>query len=82
MEKKAGGKKDEGGRYIQGGAHHVIPRGRANCQTDDAVVRGYSYTIRYMNIESPAEMSQDAKDAFREAATAVPMVPWTYILSR
>ena len=40
----------------------------------DAVVRGYSHTIRqylvYMDIKSPAEMLQDAKDAFREAATS------------
>ena len=40
----------------------------------DAVVRGYSHTIRqylgYMDIKSPSEMLQDAKDAFREAATS------------
>ena len=40
----------------------------------DAVVRGYSHTIRqylgYMDIKSPSEMLQDAKDALREAATS------------
>ena len=40
----------------------------------DAVVRGYSHTIRqylgYMDIKSPSEMLQDAKDSFREAATS------------
>ena len=40
----------------------------------DAVVRGYSRTIRqylgYMDIKSPSEMLQDAKDALREAATS------------
>ena len=40
----------------------------------DAVVRGYSHTIRqylgYMDVKSPSEMLQDAKDAFREAATS------------
>jgi len=40
----------------------------------DAVVRGYPHTIRqylgYMDIKSPAEMLQDAKDAFREAPTS------------
>ncbi|KAJ7772781.1 hypothetical protein B0H14DRAFT_2402089, partial [Mycena olivaceomarginata] len=38
----------------------------------DAVVRGYSHTIRqymgYLNIASPAEALQDAKDSFRDAA--------------
>ncbi|KAJ7920262.1 hypothetical protein B0H13DRAFT_1539245, partial [Mycena leptocephala] len=38
----------------------------------DAVVRGYSHSIRqymgYMDIASPAEALQDAKDALREAA--------------
>jgi hypothetical protein len=40
----------------------------------DAVVRGYSHVIRqylgYMDIKSPSEMLQDAKDALREAATS------------
>ncbi|KAJ7445919.1 hypothetical protein FB451DRAFT_1568024 [Mycena latifolia] len=38
----------------------------------DAVVRGYSHTIRqymgYLDISSPAEALQDAKDSLREAA--------------
>ncbi|KAF7300633.1 ZnMc domain-containing protein [Mycena chlorophos] len=38
----------------------------------DAVVRGYSHTIRrymgYLDIKDPAESLQDAKDSFREAA--------------
>ncbi|KAJ7199019.1 hypothetical protein GGX14DRAFT_373421 [Mycena pura] len=38
----------------------------------DAVVRGYSHTVRqymgYMDISSPAEALQDAKDSLREAA--------------
>jgi hypothetical protein len=40
----------------------------------DAVVRGYSHNIRqylgYMDIKSSAEILQDAKDAFREAASS------------
>ena len=40
----------------------------------DAVVRGYSHTIRqylgYMDIKSPSEFLQDAKDALREAAVS------------
>jgi hypothetical protein len=40
----------------------------------DAVVRGYSRTIRqylgYMDIKSPSELLQDAKDALRETSTS------------
>jgi hypothetical protein len=40
----------------------------------DTVVPGYSHTIRqyigYIDIKSPAEMLQDSKDAFGEAATS------------
>ena len=40
----------------------------------DAVVLGYSHTIRqylgYMDIASPAEMLQDAKDSFRESSSS------------
>ncbi|PPQ73207.1 hypothetical protein CVT24_010024 [Panaeolus cyanescens] len=40
----------------------------------DAVVRGYSHTIRqymgYMDIKSPAEILQDAKDSLRESSTS------------
>ena len=40
----------------------------------DAVVLGYSHTIRqylgYMDIKSPAELLQDAKDSFRESSAS------------
>ncbi|KAJ7705720.1 hypothetical protein B0H16DRAFT_1272633, partial [Mycena metata] len=40
----------------------------------DAVIRGYSHSVReymgYMDIASPAEALQDAKDALRESAMA------------
>ena len=53
-------------------AHIMSIRGvQLAAKPSDAVARGYSHTISWLyGIKSPAEILQDAKDAFREAATS------------
>ncbi|KAJ7839338.1 hypothetical protein B0H14DRAFT_2185349, partial [Mycena olivaceomarginata] len=54
-------------------AHITVTRqAQRAAKYSDAVVRGYSHTVReymgYMDISSPAEALQSAKDSLREAA--------------